>query len=341
MVVSKNFLFVKQFEGEPKESDFRLVEEELPPLNDGEFRTEGLCWSVDPYMRVYVKVYNHPLNTVMLGGQIAKVIESKNPDYNVGDLVYAHVGWRTHTNVKKEEEKKDPFSTIYKLPDFEGLPPSLGLGVLGMPGNTAYFGFLEICKPVAGETVVVSGAAGAVGSHVGQIAKIKGCRVIGIAGSDEKVKWLEEELKFDKAINYKTADVVKEIKKAAPNGVDCYFDNVGGTISSKVISQMNHMGRIAVCGSVSAYNCEFNNLPEAPIIQPSMILNQLKMEGFVVYRWSDRWVEGIKQNVEWIKLGKLKYKETITKGFENLPKAFIGMLKGDNFGKAVVYSSHL
>jgi len=335
MVKSKNVCVVKHFEGEPKESDFKLCEEELPPLKDGEIRTEAFAWSVDPYMRVYVRAYNHPLNTPMMGGQVAKVIESKNPDYKVGDVVYGHLGWRTVTNVNLEAAKKEMLS-FYKLPDFQGLPYTLALGALGMPGNTAYFGFLEICKPKEGETVVVSGAAGAVGSIVGQIAKIKGCRVIGIAGSDEKAKWLENELKFDKVINYKTADISKELQAAAPKGVDCYFDNVGGVISSIVLSQMNHRGRISVCGSISAYNADLTKLPQAPVIQPSMVFKELTMEGFVVTRWQSRWNEGIEQNMQWIKQGKLVYKETVTKGFENMPKAFIEMLQGKNFGKAVI-----
>lgn len=340
MVKSQNIVIVKHFDGEPKESDFKLVEEELPPLKDGEIRTEAFAWSVDPYMRVYVRAFNHPLNTPMMGGQVAKVIESKNPDYKVGDVVYGHLGWRTHTNVNLEAVKKELVG-FYKLPDFPGLPRTLALGALGMPGNTAYFGFLRICEPKEGETVVVSGAAGAVGSLVGQIAKIKGCRVIGIAGSDEKAKWLEQDLKFDKVINYKTDDIAQKLKEAAPNGIDCYFDNVGGVISSIVLSQMNFHGRISVCGSISAYNADLTKLPQAPIVQPSMVFKQLKMEGFVVSRWQSEWEKGIEQNLKWIKEGKLKYRETVTEGIENMPKAFIEMLRGKNFGKAVVVAKLL
>jgi len=340
MVKSKNILITKYFEGEPKESDFKLVEEELPPLKDGEIRTEGIAWSVDPYMRVYLKAFGMPLNEPMFGGQVAKVIESKNPDYKVGDVVYGHIGWRTHTNVNIEIAKKEQ-TGFYKLPDFQGLPYTHALGALGMPGNTAYFGFLRICEPKEGETVVVSGAAGAVGSLVGQIAKIKGCRVIGIAGSDEKAKWLKQELKFDEVINYKTDDIAKKLKEAAPKGVDCYFDNVGGTISSSVLNQMNLFGRISVCGSISAYNADEKTFPQAPIIQPAMVFKQLKMEGFVVTRWQNEWSVGIEQNLKWIKEGKLKARETVTEGFENMPKAFIEMLRGKNFGKAVIVASKL
>ncbi|XP_072386098.1 prostaglandin reductase 1-like isoform X2 [Diabrotica undecimpunctata] len=200
--------------------------------------------------------------------------------------------------------------------------------------NTSYFGFLELCQPKQGETVVVSGAAGAVGSHVGQIAKIKGCTVIGIAGSDEKGKWLTEELGFDHFINYKTANIPEELKKAAPKGIDCYFDNVGGEISSAVLHQMNLYGRISVCGSIANYNDTTRAV--APVVQPSIVFKQLKMEGFIATRWENRWMEGIKQNLEWVKQGKVKYHETVTEGFDNMFKAFTGMLKGENTGKAIV-----
>ena len=257
--------------------------------------------------------------------------QTKCEEYPVGSIIYGLFGWRSHTKVNPNDFAKH---NLYILPDFSGLPYSLGIGCLSMPGNTAYFGLLEICQPKEGETLVVTAAAGSVGSLVGQIAKIKGCRVIGFAGSDEKCKWLEEELRFDKAINYKKDDVEKALRVATPNGVDCYFDNVGGELSLIVYSQMNMYGRIATCGSVS----EYNSLNEAKIRSPSkeFILKQLSMQGFVVYRWADRWMEGIQQNLQWIKEGKIKYRETIWEGFENLPQAFIDVLRGKNFGKAVL-----
>lgn len=202
-----------------------------------------------------------------------------------------------------------------------------------MPGNTAYFGFLEICKPKEGETVVVTAAAGAVGCLVGQIAKIKGCHVIGFAGTDEKCKLLESEFGFDKAINYKVGDMTEELKKAAPKGVDCYFDNVGGELSSIIIEKMNFFGRISVCGSISGYNDQKIMVP-AP--QIAFIFKQLTMEGFLVTRWADRWMEGIIQMLKWLQEGKIKYRETITDGFQNQPQAFIDMLQGKNIGKAIV-----
>lgn len=227
-------------------------------------------------------------------------------------------------------------SKPYVLPKLGNLPRSLGIGAIGMPGNTAYFGLLEICQPKEGETLVVSGAAGAVGSLVGQIGKIKGLRVIGIAGSDDKCKWIVDELGFDVAINYKTQDVAEELRKAAPNGVDCYFDNVGGEISNAVINQMNEYGRISVCGSISAYNADLASYPRVPDLQKVFNWKQLKMEGFLVPRWTHRWSEGLKQMAEWIMQGKIKYEETVTEGFENMPAAFIGMLGGANTGKAVI-----
>lgn len=225
-------------------------------------------------------------------------------------------------------------NNLYILPDFGNLPPSLGIGVLGMPGNTAYFGLFDICKPKAGETVVVTSAAGSVGSLVGQIAKIKGCHVIGFAGTDDKCKWLEDELAFDKVINYKSANIAKALKEAAPNGVDCFFDNSGGDLSVTIIRQMNLYGRIAVCGAIS----EYNETSEVQIRSPfkNIILQQLTLEGFVVYRYVDRWKEGIEQILKWIQEGKVKYHETVTEGFENMPQAFIDCLNGSNLGKAIV-----
>lgn len=205
-----------------------------------------------------------------------------------------------------------------------------------MPGNTAYFGFLDICQPKAGEVVVVTGAAGAVGSIVGQIAKLKGCKVIGVAGSDDKCKWLEEELGFDHTINYKTADISSALKKVAPDGVDCYFDNVGGEISSAIINQMRDYGRISVCGSISSYNTPVSQLPKVPILQPTFVFKQLMMKGFLVWAYNDRWFEGITHLKNWVEEGKIKYRETTTEGFENMPRALIDMLEGKNTGKAVV-----
>lgn len=270
----------------------------------------------------------------MIGGQVAKILESKNAKYPTGAFIVGSFGWRSHTIVNPDvPEMSNP---TFLLPPIGDLPVSLGVGCLGMPGNTAYFGLLELCHPKTGETVVVTGAAGAVGSLVGQIAKLKGCRVIGFAGSDDKCVWLEKELGFDKAINYKKGDMRAALREAAPMGVDCYFDNVGGELSSVIINQMNLYGRIAVCGSISSYNLDAKDMPKVPILQPQLVFKQLKMEGFLVWRWADRWMEGITEMHKWIKAGHIKYHETVTKGFENMPTAFIEMLRGANTGKAVI-----
>lgn len=333
MVKARKYVVKDYFQGVPKLSDFEVVEEELPPLKDNEILVKAEWISVDPYLRAYNSQVNVPYD--QFSYQVGLVQESKNPDYPVGSRVVSHKGWRNYTIINPKLNT-ELLETTYKLPDLHGLPNSLGVGAVGMPGATAYFGFLEICKPKPGETVVVSGAAGAVGSIVGQIAKIKGCKVIGFVGSDDKVQWLEKELKFDKAINYKTADVAKALKNAASKGVDCYFDNVGGELSSVIINQMNVFGRVSVCGSISSYNDNLDNLPKATILQPAVVFRQLKVEGFIVSRWRERWPEAFADIIQWILSGKLKAREHITEGFDNLYKAFTGMLAGENFGKAVV-----
>ncbi|XP_059048574.1 prostaglandin reductase 1-like [Achroia grisella] len=333
MVKARKYVVKNHFQGVPKLSDYEIVEEELPPLKDNEFLVKTEWISVDPYLRAYNSQINAPYDQFSF--QIALVQESKNPDYPVGTRVVSHKGWCDYTIINPKLQS-DFLDTVYTLPDLKGLSNSLALGAVGMPGATAYFGFLEICKPKPDETVVVTGAAGAVGSIVGQIAKIKGCKVIGFAGSDEKVQWLEKELGFDKAINYKTADVAKALKEAAPNGVDCYFDNVGGELSSVIINQLNVFGRVSVCGSISSYNDDLDKLPKASIVQPALVFRQLKVEGFIVSRWRERWSEAFTEIITWILNGKMKPREHVTEGFDNLFKAFTGMLAGENYGKAIV-----
>ncbi|KAG6463082.1 hypothetical protein O3G_MSEX013658 [Manduca sexta] len=274
---------------------------------------------------------SHGKNRYSLSGTVE---DTRNPKFPVGSRVVSHKGWCDYCIIDTNKQGAMAVDRVYKLPNLKNLSPSHGVGAVGMPGATAYFGFLEICKPVAGETVVVTGAAGAVGSIVGQIAKIKGCKVIGIAGSDDKVKWLEEELGFDKALNYKTMDIGAALKEAAPNGVDCYFDNVGGEISSTIINQMNNFGRVSVCGSISAYNDD--QLPKATVLQVAIITKQLKIEGFVVYQWINQWPEAFNELTNWIITGKLKVREHVTEGFDKIYDAFVGMLAGENVGKAVV-----
>ncbi|KAF5307609.1 hypothetical protein FQR65_LT06765 [Abscondita terminalis] len=316
------YLLQRYFEGIPKEDDLEIVEENLPPLKDGEFLAEALYLSVDPYMRL--KAAGLKLGTPFIGHQVAKIIDSKSSEYPEGTIIVGAFGWRTHT-ISNGTSNVSATPGVWKVPDIGDLPLSLAIGMLGRVGNTAYFGFLELCQPKQGETVVVSSAGGAVGSHVGQIAKIKGCKVIGITGSDEKGKWLVNELGFDHFINYKNPNFVNTLTEYTPQGIDCYFDNVGGEISNAVMTRMNKYGRISVCGFISSYNA--TTLPLEPILQPVMIQKELKMEGFGVHRWASRWQEGILQNLKWIQEGKLKYKETVTQGFENMFSPFLQCYK--------------
>jgi len=332
---AQKWTLVKHFDGFPKDSDLELVEEELPEIKDGEVLIEALYLSVDPYMRPYSA--NLPLGATMIGQQVAKVLQSKAADFPIGQLVVATVGWRTRTIVNAVKPPNDGMlPTILKLPDLGNLDPSLGLSVLGMTGATAYFGFLRLCTPKAGETVLVNAAAGAVGSMVGQIAKIKGCKVIGYAGTDEKCAWVKS-LGFDHSLNYKKVDIGTSLKEAAPKGVDCYFDNVGGKFTYTVLADhMNAFGRISVCGSINQYNTKLEDLEQGPYPWWHLIGRQIKMEGFMVHRWVSEWQDFIKEVKGWVDEGKIQYKEHITEGFSNMPKAFFGLLKGENTGKAVV-----
>ncbi|XP_053158874.1 prostaglandin reductase 1 [Hemicordylus capensis] len=324
---AKSWILKKYFDGFPKLSDFELKEVDLPKLKDGEVLLESVFFSVDPYLRPYSKLYMKE-GDVIIGSQVAKVVESKNPTYPVGVFVVSNSGWRTHFI-------SDGQGLFLMSPDWPAkLSRSLALGTIGMPGLTAYFALLEICRIKPGETVLINAAAGAVGSVAGQIAKIHGCKVVGCAGSEEKVAYLKE-LGFDEVFNYKTVKSLKEaLQKASPDGYDCYFDNVGGEFSSVALEQMKKFGRIAVCGAISLYN---DTVPQkGPYIQMTMILKELRMEGFVVSRWANRKDEGLKALLKWVEEGKIKCHEHVTAGFENMPAAFMGMLKGENTGKAII-----
>jgi len=329
--VNRQFKLAAVPVGYPKESDFSLAQAPLASPADGQVLVKSAYLSVDPYMRgriTGVRTYADPVlvGDVMQGGTVGQVVESKASGFAPGDYVTGFWGWQEFASV-------DP-KTLTKL-DPKLAPVSTALGVLGMPGMTAYFGFLEICQPKPGETVLVSGGAGAVGSLVGQIAKIKGCRAVGIAGTDDKVEWMTKELGFDAAFNYKsTSDYSAKIKELCPNGVDCYFDNVGGAITDAVFPLMNVYGRISICGQISLYNLDKPEL--GPRLLTFVLVKQLKVEGFIVFRWQNRYQEGIAQMAQWLREGKLKHREEVVEGFENTVKAFIGMLKGDNTGKMLV-----
>ncbi|XP_033839457.1 prostaglandin reductase 1-like [Periophthalmus magnuspinnatus] len=327
MVQAKTWILTKHFDGFPKGSNFELNVEELSEPKDGEVLLEAIFLSVDPYMRLFSS-FRMKEGDVMVGTQVAKVIQSKNPAFPLGSHVVTPCGWRTHS-------LSDCTNLIPIIPEWpQDISLSLALGTIGMPGLTALYGIEEVLGLKAGETLLVNAAAGAVGSVVGQIAKIMGCKVVGSAGSDAKVAFLKE-LGFDQAFNYKTVTSLEEaLRSASPEGYDCYFENVGGPSSSVAIQQMKDFGRIAVCGSISTYN---DTTPQTgPYPHMTMIMKQLKMEGFMQSRWAHKHPESLKRLLGWVKEGKLQCREHITKGFENMPAAFMGMLKGDNIGKAIV-----
>jgi len=326
----------QHFNGNPKPEDFELVEEELAPLKDNEIQFHSQFLSVDPYMRPYTMRMTPPFT--MIGSSVAEVEESKHPSYPKGSTIIILAGWIERGIVNPDKMgMASPGNTlggVMKAADMGTLSKSLLLGACGMPGNTAYFGLLEICEPKAGQTVVVSGAAGAVGSLVGQIAKIKGCKVIGFAGTDAKCKWLKS-IGFDEAFNYKKVGVSESLAKAAPGGVDCYFDNVGGEMSAAVMSLMNTRGRVAVCGAISHYN-EVGGYSKVTDVLPLCVGKELRVEGFLVGRWKARWMEGVMAMAGWVMKGEIKVRETVVEGFDKMPFAFMGLFTGDNTGKMIV-----
>jgi leukotriene B4 12-hydroxydehydrogenase/15-oxo-prostaglandin 13-reductase len=329
--VNRQFVLASRPAGLPEESNFKLIETPVPELKDGEFLARAMYLSVDPYMRGRIsqaKSYaaGVEIGGVMVAGGVARVVESKNANFAVGDIVDVYMGWQEYViSNGRGIRKLDPSMA----------PVSTALGVLGMTGMTAYFGLLDVCNPKPGETVVVSGAAGAVGSLVGQIAKIKGCRTVGIAGGDDKVEWILKECGYDAAFNYKTTgNYGAKLKELCPNGIDVYFDNVGGTITDAVFMQINTFARLSICGQISQYN---NAKPEmGPRLLGMLIVARAKAQGFLVTDYAQRFPEGMKEMSAWVRDGKIKYREDIVEGFENLPKAFIGLFHGENIGKRMV-----
>jgi len=334
MVKGQKWVLKHHFSGPPKESDFELVEEELPELKEDEILYRSLFISVDPYQRPFTDSMEVPMT--MIGSSVGVVEKSNNPDYPEGSEILVYGGWveRAVINPKLQLPGID-MGAPWVIPDLKGLSSRLTLGALGMTGVTAYLGLLNICEPRSGETVVVSGAAGAVGSFAGQIAKIKGCKTIGFAGSDDKVAYLKE-LGYDHAFNYKKTTVEAALKEAAPNGVDCYYDNVGGEMSMDVIRNMNSRGRVFVCGAISAYNSKAS-ASNALEIFPLIMFKELKLEGYLINRWpKDQFYAAVEELAGWIRTDKLKVQETIVDGFQNTPKAFAGLFDGTNTGKMIV-----
>lgn len=330
-MTTKQIVLASRPKGSPELNNFKTETIELPEIKAGEVLLEAMYYSVDPYMRGRMndaKSYIPPfeIDKPLTGSVIAKVVQSKSDNLKIADIVAGMLPWQKEM-IADEKSLKVIDTTI--------APASYYLGILGMTGLTAYFGLMQIGKPKAGETVVVSGAAGAVGVVVGQIAKIQGCYVVGIAGTDEKIKLLKEEFGFDEAINYKTiTDIQKAVATACPKGVDIYFDNVGGAISDAVIGNINFHARIPLCGQIALYNSA--EVPMGPRIQPMLLTRSVLMQGFIVGNFKEQFPEGIKQLAQWIKEGKLKFSETIEHGFENLPAAFLGLFKGENTGKMIV-----
>jgi NADPH-dependent curcumin reductase CurA len=315
--------------GMPNSSNFKFVKEPMPQHGIGEILLKTIYVSVDPYLRGKMsgtKTPHFELNEPISSKVIAEVIKSNNENFSKGDFVSGYLNWKEYqisngTGIQKVNAGAAPLSTY--------------LGVLGITGLSAYFALLDIGKPKSGETLVVSAAAGAVGSIAGQIGKIMGCRVIGIVGTDEKAELIKTKFGFDAAINYKTSpDIETAIAKICPAGVDIYFDNVGGVISDGVIANINKYGRIAVCGSISNYND--TEAQTSPSLLPIVVYKFLSIKGFLIGDWAERFPEGMAQLALWLKADKLKYSETIVNGFNKLPEAFIGILQGKNIGKMIV-----
>jgi NADPH-dependent curcumin reductase CurA len=329
--VNRQITLVSRPVGFPKVSDFDLVYSPLPSPAAGEVLVRSIYLSLDPCMRGRMSdaephAWPVAIGEVMPGAAVAFVVESEDPNFRSGDAVEGMLGWQEYAVAQGRELRKiDP-----------GLAPiSTALGVLGIPGLTAYFGLLDICDPQRGETVVVSGAAGAVGMLAGQIAKIKGCRAVGTAGSDAKISWLLDELGFDAAFNYRTdLDFHGKLAELCPGGIDVYFDNVGGAITDAVVRRINDRARISVCGQMSQHNLEKPEM--GPRWLDRLIVKQAKVQGFLVSGYTERFPEGLARLARWLKQGKLKYREDVAQGLETAPQAFIGMLRGKNQGKQLV-----
>jgi NADPH-dependent curcumin reductase len=338
MTMNQQVLLASRPTGEPTVENFRLVETPVPAadaLTDGQVLVRHHYLSLDPYMRGRMndgKSYAQPqpLDAVMIGGTVGEVVASQHPKFAVGDSVIGMGGWQQYSVVDG-----NAVGMLRKV-DTRHIPLSAYLGAVGMPGVTAWVGLNSIIEPKAGETVVVSAASGAVGSAVGQLAKAKGCRAVGIAGGADKCRYVVEELGFDACIDYKEhrdlKALMKALKEACPNGIDGYFENVGGVILDAVMMRMNAFGRIAFCGMIAGYSGE-----PIPMANPSLILiSRLKLQGFIVSERMDLWPAALSELGTMVATGKLKYRETVAQGLAAAPEAFLGLLKGRNFGKQLV-----
>ncbi|BBO34561.1 NADP-dependent oxidoreductase [Lacipirellula parvula] len=331
---NRQILLASRPHGEPTLDNFQLVETQLPSPAPGQLLLRSLYLSLDPYMRGRMseeKSYASPVEVggVMGGQAIAVVVESNHPDHRVGEIVLAPIGWQE-----------------YALSDGDGLqeidpalgPVSYALGVLGMPGLTAYTGLLNIGQPKPGETLVVAAASGAVGSVVGQIAKLKGCRVIGIAGGAEKCRYVKEELGFDDCLDHRAPNLADRLRTACPDGIDIYFENVGGEVFTAVFPLLNNFARIPVCGLIAHYNA--TEAPAGPDRLPQLmhqvLVKRLTFRGYIVSDFASQYPQFLEEVGGWLREGKVKYKEDVTEGLENAPRELIGVLRGENFGKKIV-----
>ena len=321
--------------GEPTVQNFRLVETDVPTLTEGQVLVRHHYLSLDPYMRGRMnegKSYAQPqpLDAVMIGGTVGEVVASRHPGFAAGDKVVGMGGWQQFSVVDAAQPG------LLRKVDTAHIPLSAYLGAVGMPGVTAWVGLTQIIAPKEGETVVVDAASGAVGSAVGQLAKARGCRVVGLAGGADKCAYVTDELGFDACIDYRQhpdlKSLLKALKDAAPNGIDGHFENVGGLILDAVMLRMNAFGRIAFCGMIAGYNGE-----PIPMANPPLILvSRLKLQGFIVSEHMSLWPQALKELGTMVATGKLKYRETVADGLAAAPEAFLGLLKGRNFGKQLV-----
>ena len=335
MATNKQILLDNRPSGEAQASNFKLVEGETPSLKEGQVLVRHHFMSLDPYMRGRMndsKSYAvpQPLGAVMQGGTVGEVVESQNAKFAVGDKVVGFGGWQQYSVVDATQPG------ALKKVDTTHVPLSHYLGAVGMPGVTAWYGLVKIIAPKAGDTVVISAATGAVGSAFAALAKARGCRVVGIAGGPDKCRYAVEELGYDACIDYKVhadaASLSKALKDACPNGIDGYFENVGGMVLDAVLLRMNAFGRIALCGMIAGYD----GAP-LPLTYPALILvNRLKIEGFIVSEHMEVWPEALAELGQLVGSGKLRPRESIAQGIESAPEAFIGLLKGRNFGKQLV-----
>jgi NADPH-dependent curcumin reductase CurA len=330
---AKRVVLVSRPVGEPKAADFRIEDYPTPTPGEGQVLLRTIWLSLDPYMRGRMSdgpsyAAPVPIGGVMEGGTVAEVLASNNPGFAKGDIVLAHSGWQSHAlsdgkGLRKVDPKLGPVSTA--------------VGVLGMPGMTAYTGLLDIGKPQAGETVVVAAASGAVGSAVGQIAKLKGARVVGIAGGADKCRYVKEELGLDDCIDHRDSDFAAKLKAACPNGIDVYFENVGGAVFEAVFPLLNAFARVPVCGLIAQYNDTSHVSPNwGGVMLRNILTKRLTIRGFIVSDFAARREDFLRDMSQWVREGKVKHREFVTEGLDNAPAAFMGLLKGANFGKQLV-----